>query len=69
MRAASQLLGRGPLMWMLPPYLHVNKKTDDNDDDDPSNSVIMRLWCTSIWVCFVLLFISSIYYFSLLNAF
>ena len=24
--AASQLPGRGPLMWMLPLYLHVNKK-------------------------------------------
>ena len=34
MRAASQLPGRGPLMWMLPPYLHVNKKYDDDDDDD-----------------------------------
>ena len=29
MRAASQPSGRGgPLMWMLPPYLHVNKKSD-----------------------------------------
>ena len=26
MRAASQLPGRSPLMWMLPLYLHVNKK-------------------------------------------
>ena len=26
MHAASQLPGRGPLMWMLPPYLLVNKK-------------------------------------------
>ena len=31
--AASQLPGRGPLMWMLPLYLHVNKKFDDPDDD------------------------------------
>ena len=31
--AASQLPGRGPLMWMLPLYLHVNKKSDDDDDD------------------------------------
>ena len=23
-----------PLMWMLPLYLHVNKKYDDDDDDD-----------------------------------
>ena len=26
--AASQLSGRGPLMWMLPLYLHDNKKSD-----------------------------------------
>ena len=31
MRAASQLPG-GPLMWMLPMYLHVNQKSDDDDD-------------------------------------
>ena len=24
----------GPLMWMLPLYLHVNKKSDDDDGDD-----------------------------------
>ena len=34
MHAASQLPGRGPLMWMLPLYLHVNQKSDDDDDDD-----------------------------------
>ena len=29
MRAASQLPGRGgPLMWMMPLHLHVNKKSD-----------------------------------------
>ena len=28
MRAASQLSGRGPLMWKLPLYLHVNQKSD-----------------------------------------
>ena len=33
MRAASQLPGRGSLMWMLPLYLHVNQKSDDDDDD------------------------------------
>ena len=35
MCAASQLPGRGPLMWMLPLYLHVNQseKSDDDDDD------------------------------------
>ena len=25
---ASQLSGRGPLMWMLPLYLHLNQKSD-----------------------------------------
>ena len=30
MRAASQLPGRGPLLWILPLYLHVNKKSDDD---------------------------------------
>ena len=34
MRAASQLPGRGPLMWMLTLYMHVNKKSDGDDDDD-----------------------------------
>ena len=28
MRAASQLTGRGPLMWMMPLHLHVNQKSD-----------------------------------------
>ena len=32
MGAASQLPGRGgPLMWMLPLYLHFDKKSDDDD--------------------------------------
>ena len=30
---ASYLEG-GPLMWMLPLYLHVNQKSDDDDDND-----------------------------------
>ena len=34
MRAASQLPGRGPLLWILPLYLHVNQKSYDDDDDD-----------------------------------
>ena len=34
MRAASQLSVRGPLVWMLPLYLHVNQKSDYDDDDD-----------------------------------
>ena len=28
MHAASQLPGRGPLMWMMPLHLHVNQKSD-----------------------------------------
>ena len=32
MQQASCLEG-GPLMWMLPLYLHVNQKSDDVDDD------------------------------------
>ena len=31
MHAASQLSGRGPLMWMLPLYLHINQKSDYDD--------------------------------------
>ena len=31
MRAASQLSGRGPLVWMLPLYLLVNQKSNYND--------------------------------------
>ena len=31
MHAASQLSGGGPLMWMLPLYLHVNQKFDYDD--------------------------------------
>ena len=38
MRAASQLPG-GPLMWMLPLYLHVNQKSDDDDDDDDDDDM------------------------------
>ena len=34
---ASYLEG-GPLMWVLPLYLHVNKKSDDDDDDVPWSS-------------------------------
>ena len=31
-RAASQLPGRGPLLWILPQYLHVNQTSDDEDE-------------------------------------
>ena len=43
MRAVSQLPGRGgggALMWMLPLYLHVNKKSGDDDDDDDVHSQV-----------------------------
>ena len=32
LRAASQLPGRGPMMWMMPLYLQVNKKSDYDYD-------------------------------------
>ena len=28
----SQLPGRSPLMWMMPLHLHVNQKSDYDDD-------------------------------------
>ena len=34
MRAASQLHGRGPLVWMMPLHLRVNQKSEYEDDDD-----------------------------------
>ena len=44
-RAASQLPGRGPLMWILP--LHVNKKFDYIYDDEVGHygvPSILRYW-------------------------
>ena len=38
-RAASQLPGRDPLMWMMPHHLHVNQKSDYDDDKQH-----MRFW-------------------------
>ena len=32
MHTASQLSGRDPLIWMLPLYLHINQKSDYDDD-------------------------------------
>ena len=32
MRAASQLPEGGPLMWMIPLHMHVNQKSDYDDD-------------------------------------
>ena len=29
---------RGPLMWILPLYLHVNQKSNDDDDDDDNEA-------------------------------
>ena len=42
MQQASYLEG-GPLMWMLPLYLHVNQKSvdDDDDDDDGDDDVVL----------------------------
>ena len=48
-RAASQLPGRGSLMWMMPLPLHVNQKHDDDDDDDDDDDGFslnsMVTWC------------------------
>ena len=46
MGAASQL--PGPLVWMLPLYLHVNKKSDDDDDDDDGNSRLSTLMLNTL---------------------
>ena len=35
----------GPLMWILPLYLHVNQKSDDDDDDDDDDD---NLKCYSV---------------------
>ena len=39
MQQASCLEG-GPLLWIWPLYLHVNKKSDDNDDDDVKSTKV-----------------------------
>ena len=48
MPAASQLSGRGPLMWMLPLNLHVNQKSVYDDDDifSPADSrrAVVSFW-------------------------
>ena len=51
MPAASQLLERGPLMWMMPLHLHVNQKSHYDDDDDD----ILPLFCPDNVVCFLCL--------------
>ena len=35
----------GPLMWMLPLYLHVNQKSDYDDDDDDDDD---RITCINV---------------------
>ena len=39
MHTASRLHWRGALIWMLPLYLHVNLKSDDDDDENATMSV------------------------------
>ena len=43
MRAASQLPGKGPLMWMMPLHLHVNQKSDYDYDDDEIKFIKINL--------------------------
>ena len=42
LQQASYLEG-GPLMWMLPLYLHFNQKSDDDDDDDDDDDEYTKL--------------------------
>ena len=44
MQQASYLV-EGPLIWILPLYLHVNKKSDDDDDDNLSVTLIFFYLC------------------------
>ena len=47
---ASYLEG-GPLMWMLPQYLHVDKKSDDDDDGDVAVLAVLGIYvCLSKFV-------------------
>ena len=45
MRAASQLPGKGPLMWMMPLHLHVNQKSDYDYDDMIMAIVVILKGC------------------------
>ena len=38
----ASFLEGGPLMWMLPLYLHVNKKSDDYDDADDDDGCLLE---------------------------
>ena len=50
---ASYLEG-GPLMWMLPLYLHVNQKSDYDDDDETVQiQISWLLWSQLIWIYIV----------------
>ena len=48
MRAASHYLEGGPLMWMLPLYLHINQKLDDDDDDDDDDGKCSKISYTKV---------------------
>ena len=51
--AASQLTGRDPLTWMMPLYLHVNKKSNDDDDTFLSGAGrTQNEYCTSTAISF-----------------
>ena len=43
MQQANYLEG-GPLMWMLPLYVHVNQKSNDDDDDDDDDPACLESW-------------------------
>ena len=43
MQQASYLDG-GPLMWLLPLYLHINKKSNDDDDDDDDDTIFCGVY-------------------------
>ena len=51
MQQASYLEG-GPLLWILPLYLHVNKKSDDDEDDDDDDDD--DLFCLYVGMYFLL---------------
>ena len=42
-RATSQLLVGGPLMWMLPMYLHVYQKSIEDDDDEINKCRFLKM--------------------------
>ena len=49
MQQASYLEG-GPLMWMLPLYMQVNQKSDDdNDDEDGGSGPLNKMAATPIY--------------------